>query len=262
MSKQVDTPVEVTLPNEVQAWIEGVCVQFFLSPGEYIRKVVIEHYVSTRTPNPLKSVEAPPPELKTAAASTTTKRKNRSGFKGVYAYGKRWAAVAVVNLNGRKVQQRLGVFNSPEEAARAYDTMCVVAAGDPAAAVNFPDPQVAAAQQANKELIEKLAANQPLTHEEMAHFEENAKYLPKTYVPTRPSVQLYAAEQAASIDDTPELQDTFTLDPVTGIPVGRKLRFKEEPSMPDAAPRETAPLIDIFGFGTTLTDSPPTDDVE
>lgn len=61
-------------------------------------------------------------------------RDTRSGFKGVYPYGKRWAAVS--HEGGRK--QRLGVYDTPEDAARAYDQHLIARSGDPHAAVNFP----------------------------------------------------------------------------------------------------------------------------
>jgi hypothetical protein len=65
----------------------------------------------------------------------------KSGFKGVYSYGKRWAAV--IRIDNK--QQRIGVYNSPAEAAQAYDTAMVAnMCGDPNAAVNFPGKNAAA----------------------------------------------------------------------------------------------------------------------
>ena len=67
--------------------------------------------------------------------SASTSKSTRSGYKGVYAYGKRWAAV--IHDGGK--QRRLGVWDTPEEAARAYDIALIArAGGDKFAAVNFP----------------------------------------------------------------------------------------------------------------------------
>ncbi len=70
-----------------------------------------------------------------SGASMKGPHATKSGYKGVYAYGRRWAAV--VRENGG--QQRLGTFDTSDEAARAYDAYLVAqAGGDVNAAVNFP----------------------------------------------------------------------------------------------------------------------------
>jgi hypothetical protein len=56
-----------------------------------------------------------------------------SGYRGVYPYGKRWKVV--VYENGR--QRRLSAYDTPQEAALAYDAY--VRALDPQAPLNFPD---------------------------------------------------------------------------------------------------------------------------
>lgn len=80
-------------------------------------------------------------------------------FKGVQPYGKRFAAW--IWDRERKRNVRLGVFNTPEEAARAYD---IAAHAKYGASANFPDDRdqlVAAAQP----FLDKLAAG-GLTDEE------------------------------------------------------------------------------------------------
>jgi hypothetical protein len=58
--------------------------------------------------------------------------RNTSGFKGVYRIGRGW--MAQIGARGR--QYRLGTFESPEEAARAYDFAAVNLHGD-FAVLNF-----------------------------------------------------------------------------------------------------------------------------
>lgn len=58
----------------------------------------------------------------------------QSGYKGVYVYGKRWSAN--VHVDGR--QKRLGAYDTPQEAARAYDDYVRETGGY--GAVNFPRP--------------------------------------------------------------------------------------------------------------------------
>lgn len=94
-------------------------------------------------------------------AKSSTRRK--SGYKGVYAYGKRWAAV----LSHQGSQQRLGVCDSPDEAARLYDAALVArAGGDPAAAVNFQPGHDDAATEAP--YIRKLSHGEALSDIEWA----------------------------------------------------------------------------------------------
>lgn len=59
---------------------------------------------------------------------------NTSGFKGVYRRGKKWAAQIYLN----KERHYLGAWQTPEEAARAYDEAAKRLFGE-FARLNFPD---------------------------------------------------------------------------------------------------------------------------
>jgi hypothetical protein len=61
---------------------------------------------------------------------------NRSGFKGVYWAPQRGRWRSVIRVNGRL--RHLGYFESPEEAARAYDRSAYAAWGE-FAHLNLPD---------------------------------------------------------------------------------------------------------------------------
>lgn len=68
--------------------------------------------------------------------NTKRRSRNTSGFKGVYRLEGRWAASVA--------RKYLGLYDSPEEAARAYDTQARMAFG-PFAALNFPAETVTVA---------------------------------------------------------------------------------------------------------------------
>jgi hypothetical protein len=69
------------------------------------------------------------------SANSRLSRRSTSGFKGVTWYKRtsRWRA----HITADQVQRHLGYFDTPEEAARAYDTAATEAFGD-FARLNFP----------------------------------------------------------------------------------------------------------------------------
>jgi hypothetical protein len=68
------------------------------------------------------------------------KSNNTTGFKGVQKYGKRFKAM----ISGGKATY-LGIFNTPEEAAKAYDSEAIKRYGE-FAWLNFPDDFAKASQ--------------------------------------------------------------------------------------------------------------------
>ena len=47
-------------------------------------------------------------------------KNNTSGYKGVYKHGNKW--VSAISVNGKR--KRLGTFDDPIQAAKAYDLAC------------------------------------------------------------------------------------------------------------------------------------------
>jgi len=153
----------------------------------------------------------------------------RSGYKGVYAYGKRWAAVFYAD----GARQRLGVWDSPEEAARAYDKhLIAVAGGDANAAVNFPGP-LDDLQAVGAEFVERFASGPPLNDIEYAAW-QRATQNRAVPVPERgPLSILPPSTDAAKVD---------AHMPLTNRPAVGLYRRDSAPRLPDPDPE---PPIDF-----------------
>jgi len=144
----------ISLPDDILAEYGDDASHLYTGVAEYLRQYLI---ASKRGPQTV------------AAGPTVTQgpRASRSGYKGVYAYGKRWEAVAYVG--GRR--QRLGVYDTAEAAARAYDAYLIAQTGDPNAAVNFPGPGDTAAQ-TNAPFIEQFASGRQLNDIEWKQWQQ------------------------------------------------------------------------------------------
>jgi len=152
-----ESKLVISLPDEIIAEYADDATQLYTSTVAFIRQYLID---GKRRPQAA------------AAAPTITlgPRTSRSGFKGVYAYGKRWEAVVYVG----KQRRRLGVYDDAETAARAYDDHLVAQASDPNAAVNFPTPGDAA-RATSAPFVERFASGGKLTDIEWGQWKEASK---------------------------------------------------------------------------------------
>jgi len=158
-----ETKLVISLPDDILSEYADDATRIYTSTAEFLRQLLIAR---KRTPQPIETPSAVP-----TASVASAARGSRSGYKGVYAYGKRWEAVAFVN----KRRYRLSVHESAEDAARAYDQHLIAqAGGDPSAAVNFP-PNVAnaPAPDPNTGFVEQLASTGKLSDVQWKQWQSN-----------------------------------------------------------------------------------------
>lgn len=163
-----DRKISVSLPIDVIERFEALAASKRLSTAQYLRRLILEIDEGV-IPTPLAAAVTAStaataaattvgvlPMLPAAGTPALPHLGAKSGFKGVYPYGKRWCARATAN--GKP--QRIGSYDTPEQAARAYDAYVVAqAGGDRNAAVNFPGP-LDELEAAGVGFIEKFAAGQ------------------------------------------------------------------------------------------------------
>jgi hypothetical protein len=131
--------VTVTLPAPVLAKFLACADRRAISLAEYLRSVLIE--LSVRLKEGLLPEEADTQSLLSQQDVQDAQDASRvtvaaSRYKGVYRYGKRWRAILCKNGS----QEHLGVYDTPEEAARAYDNrMAAECKPNDSRTVNFPD---------------------------------------------------------------------------------------------------------------------------
>ena len=63
---------------------------------------------------------------------------NPTGFKGVKVHGNKYRARLSYKIGGKSGEHSLGIYNTPEEAARAYDKKAIELHGE-FASLNFPE---------------------------------------------------------------------------------------------------------------------------
>lgn len=158
--------ITVSLPKPILTWLQDEARKQFVSTPEQIRMFIVEMYnqaQSNESPGFGPNKHGSPPA---AGSLNHLKTPTQSGFKGVYPYSnKRWQAV--VNHQGRRT--RVGVYDSPEEAARAYDNAMVAnAGGDLHAATNAVAAKQQEAALIDAPFVTKLQRGEKLTDVEMA----------------------------------------------------------------------------------------------
>lgn len=176
--------ITLSLPKPVLAWLQEAADQRYVTSNEYIRGLIVDLYVASqgahaRSYGTVSADSAP----NTTAHNTPKLPGTRSGYKGVYPYGKRWAAV--VSLDGK--QERVAVCDTPEEAARVYDKVLMErAGGDPRAAVNAVVERGRTALVVDAPYIAKLQHGEPLTDVELAAWKRASASVPSAPSSTLP----------------------------------------------------------------------------
>lgn len=160
------TKITVSLPKPILTWLQDEARKRFVSAPEQIRAYIVDVYNQTQLNEPadFSANRRNPPAP--AGSLNHLKTPTQSGYKGVYPYSnKRWQAVAT--LQGRRT--RIGVYDSPEVAARAYDAAMVASAGgDPQAATNAVAAKQQEAALIDAPFVAKLQRGEKLTDVEMA----------------------------------------------------------------------------------------------
>lgn len=125
--------ISIELPQGVLDWYHQRAHEWYQTEEEYLRIVLIRMCVQEqrgiRGDAPFDtSMTVVEPSLTPAQGSTSTPPVDSdsdvvlqpaasvSGYRGVYPYGKRWVAVAVVD----GIRQRVGIASTPREAALLY----------------------------------------------------------------------------------------------------------------------------------------------
>lgn len=159
-----DVKITLSLPKPVVTTLQNEAREKFVDAHEYIRGLIIEHYTfqmnaQTHSWAGIQGGSGVP----NGGHNKSKSPGPRSGYKGVYPYGKKWAAV--VSLNGQ--QRRVAVCDTPEAAARAYDQAMVAHFG-PRGAVNERAEQGRSASAVNAPYFAKLARGEMLSDVEIA----------------------------------------------------------------------------------------------
>ncbi len=248
--------VTLTLPTEVLTEYRALAAQRFSTLSEYLQRMVIDHRPSNSDNRVFEGRPATVPAKLSSVPSIAAEIENtpttKSGYKGVVAYGKKWAAVAYYDNK----RHRLGVYATPEDAAKAYDTAMIIKnGGNPGAAVNFQNPTEQARyeeQAREKYFVDKLASGQQLTPEEWKAFEKLPSSAPtpsavmgvmtsSSTTPAAPVVPYNGPKRLYAIEDEPVVFN----DPEPVVPnldaVVRTLRVGTpmiRPSSPDIEPKD------------------------
>ena len=190
--------VSINLPEPVMQWLTAQAAAQFLDLPDHVRTLLVQLYrdaqdapavvgdvgrrlpaasapVAGRAlmrsggPQPVPAQPTPTsavaPVLDNAEPVKTGNSATRSGYRGVYPYGKRWAAVVSVN----RKQVRLGTYDSPVDAAKAYDLAVKATGGETGhRQLNFGEPTIPDVLQP---YIDRLARGEAFSRAEFAEFE-------------------------------------------------------------------------------------------
>lgn len=159
--------ITISLPTPVMKWLQDGADKRFTPTPEHIRGLIIELYTNAQSVHafPRRPAKQVLPLMSSTHKTAKPLHATRSGYRGVHPYGKRWAAV--ISREGH--QERIGVYDTPEEAARAYDAFFIArAGGDQSAAVNAIAERAQAAQVVDAPFVDKLRQGQGLSDVEMA----------------------------------------------------------------------------------------------
>lgn len=169
--------IVLSLPKPVLSWLQNRADEKYVGVNEHLRALIVDLYVNAQAVHEHSLVPDQGPITTDRGRHNKLKSLPRSGYKGVYPYGKRWAAV--VSSGGS--QERVAVCDTPEEAAQAYDRAMVErAGGNPRAAVNALAQQSRTAQAVDLPYFTKIARGESLSDVEMATWRRETNNVPDT----------------------------------------------------------------------------------
>ena len=195
--------IAINLPEPVARWLTTQAATHFLDLADHIRALLVQLYRNAQgmsapvpdagrvtAPNlalvvPAAATPGTPGTPGTPAATITStaptasialpapnsaepvvpgEAPTQSGYRGVYPYGKRWQAVMTVN----RKRVRLGAYDSPVDAAKAYDLAVRANGGETTnRQLNFGEPTIPPVLQP---YIDRLARGEAMSRGDFAEF--------------------------------------------------------------------------------------------
>lgn len=223
--------IRVSLPEPVIQWLVSEAEAHHLTTAEYLRVLTVKLFAHR---DRLFLLFKRPDRASTNEPTESTEPTRR--YKGVHRYGKRWAAW--IWDRERKRNCRIGVFDTPEEAARAYDDAARAKHGR---TVNFPDEHDKALAAATP-FLEKLARG-TLSDDDWEVWKatrtpspasDRSEIEPKAELEVEPKAERHSDSDASSGYDAPivpplPVDDASRAPLVTGSPI----TIRRRPPRPD-----------------------------